>query len=85
VHGDRFTYITEPYRITLHSAREKLASVYPISVDHTGYSLLVKRLKESNIAGTEDLPEKIEAVRHVLLKNTDFTSVVLFIFQIFLW
>jgi len=78
------TFLTGPYRITLHSAYEKLATVSPFSVDHIGYSLLVKRLKASGVAGAEDLPEEIEPVRFVLFRNMDFTGVVSLIFQIYL-
>ena len=76
--------LTGPYSITLHSAHEKPASVSPFSVDHDGYSLLVKRLRGSGIAGAEDLPEEIEPVRHVLLKSMDFTGLVSFILQVYL-
>ena len=77
-------FLTGPYRITLYSEYEKLAAVSPFSVDHTGYSLLVKRLKASGIAGVENLPEDIVPVRHVLLQSMDFTGTVSLIFQIYL-
>ena len=81
---EHMAFLTGPYRITMHSEYEKLAAVSPFSVDHAGYSLLVKRLKASGIADSEDLPEEIEPVRHVLLRSMGFMGLVFLIFQLYL-